>query len=93
MPQLPIFKAGQIANFGWGTGPYMDGVLYDFSFAEPDAALRRKKLGAKKCRTTTGHDNQTGHSNAKNEQNKLHLITAIERRAKRLNENRCATAQ
>lgn len=74
-----IQSRGKLPILVGGTGLYMDGVLYDFSFAEPDAALR-KKLGAKSAEQLRAMIIKQGIPMPKNEQNKLHLITAIERK-------------
>ncbi len=76
-----ITKRGKLPILVGGTGLYMDGVLYNFSFAEPDHALR-KELGEK-----TIEELQTMITKQKipmptNSLNKLHLITALERKGK-----------
>jgi tRNA dimethylallyltransferase len=64
-----------------GTGLYMDGVLYDFSFAEPNYELR-KELGEKSLEQLQNMIIEQNIPMPTNKQNKLHLITAIERKGK-----------
>jgi tRNA dimethylallyltransferase len=61
-----------------GTGLYMDGVLYDFSFTEPNHKLRRE-LQDKSVEELQGIIYEKGFNMPTNNKNKLHLITAIER--------------
>lgn len=74
-----IQSRGKLPILVGGTGLYMDGVLYDFSFAEPDTKLR-EKLAAKSIEQLKAMITKQGIPMPHNAQNKLHLITAIERK-------------
>ncbi len=76
-----IAKRGKLAILVGGTGLYMDGVLYNFSFAEPNHELR-KELGLKTVEDLQAMIVEQGIPLPVNSQNKLHLITALERKGK-----------
>ncbi len=76
-----IQKRGKLPILVGGTGLYMDGVLYNFSFAEPDYELR-KELGAKSVEELQALITEQKIPMPTNSQNKLHLITALERKGK-----------
>ncbi len=74
-----IQTEGKLPILVGGTGLYMDGVLYDFSFAEPDYKLR-EELHTKTIEELQEQIQALGYPMPFNKQNKLHLITAIERK-------------
>jgi tRNA dimethylallyltransferase len=69
---------GKLPIMVGGTGLYMDGVLYDFSFTEPNHKLR-EELQTKSVDELKQQIRTLGLPMPHNNQNKLHLITAIER--------------
>jgi tRNA dimethylallyltransferase len=74
-----IVSRGKLPIMVGGTGLYMDGVLYNFSFAEPDNALR-EELGAKTVEELQAMIVAQGIPMPINKQNKIHLVTALERK-------------
>lgn len=73
-----ISSRGKLPIMVGGTGLYMDGVLYDFSFAEPNHKLR-SGLSGKTIVELQDTITKLGLAMPHNNKNKLHLITAIER--------------
>lgn len=76
-----ISARGKLPILVGGTGLYMDGVLYNFSFAEPDHELRAE-LGEKSIDELQAMITKQKIPMPTNSQNKLHLITALERKGK-----------
>lgn len=74
---------GKLPILVGGTGLYMDGVLYNFSFAKPNHELR-EKLSIKSVEELQAMIVKEGITMPSNSQNKLHLISAIERKDKPL---------
>lgn len=70
---------GKLPILVGGTGLYMDGVLYNFSFAEPDHKLRAE-LGEKTIEQLQAMIIKAGYEMPTNSQNKIHLISALERK-------------
>lgn len=76
-----ITNRGKLPILVGGTGLYMDGVLYNFSFPEPNDELRTE-LNSKTIEELQAIITKQGLVMPTNSQNKVHLITAIERKGK-----------
>lgn len=76
-----IIKRGKLPILVGGTGLYMDGVLYNFSFAEPNHELRAE-LAEKSVIELQVMITEQKIPMPTNKQNKIHLITALERKGK-----------
>lgn len=76
-----IAGRGKLPIMVGGTGLYMDGVLYNFSFAEPDHKLRAE-LAQKTVEQLQTMIAEAGYEMPTNKQNKIHLISALERKGK-----------
>lgn len=83
-----IRSRGKIPMIVGGTGLYVDGVIFDYEFVETDPILR-EKLEAMSLDALISHCKDNNIMLPENQQNRRHLIGAIERQnvsGKRLNE-------
>lgn len=83
-----IRERGHLPMIVGGTGLYVDGVLFDYEFIQPDAELR-ERLGRLSLEELIKYCLDNNVSLPKNQQNRRHLISAIERQnisVERLNE-------
>ncbi|MGV9002012.1 MAG: tRNA (adenosine(37)-N6)-dimethylallyltransferase [Candidatus Saccharimonadaceae bacterium] len=85
---LEIRERGHLPMIVGGTGLYIDGVIFDYEFIQSDAKLH-KKLELLSLEELTAYCADNNVLLPKNQQNRRHLITAIEHQnisLKRLNE-------
>lgn len=74
-----IRQRGHIPMIVGGTGLYVDGVVFDYEFTQPDPEMRNK-LEALSLKELISYCEDNNVTLPENVQNKRHLISAIERK-------------